>query len=275
MKRAKEELLKEIDRVAAVVPSDRDIYRYFTGFHTFKVQGTNCVYRIRNTREAMTEFKKLVKAHILKSPVKGRRPKKQRKVNPETALRVRGVAYYGDFRPRRRPIYEASGQTMVTGKIFDDIFSAAGYAILVGPGFRPKKPVNEGIYGRENQDGKWEYLDSPPYEKMLALFNGEVSKAEIIGEMGLPYEGEPVCIHVMTDSGLEFFYDTKYVDPILTLYPDAEITVNISNSRAIFIQGNIRVGVIAPMDINVLPPEVQPLYEALHPVKLPDRAVGF
>jgi hypothetical protein len=271
MKGAKEMLLSEIDRVAAAVP----LGSHFKNFHTFRVEGTACTYRIYNDRGALARFKKQVKSCILKNPVKVKKfkPKKWRlpKTNPATLPRASGVAHYGDFWPRKKPVYEAAGQTMT-----EDIFFADKYGLVVGSDFKPKKPVNDGgIYWNESIKG---HSDSPPYDVMLATFDGEVSKADIIGEVTFPkYDNGPPCIHVMTDSGLEFFYETKYVDPILTMYPEAEITVNISNSRAIFIQGGVRVGVVVNFDdkITTLPAEVRPLYEELHPVKLPDRAVGF
>jgi len=256
-KEQKEFLMAEIDKtlkdapdVAVIVPDmakfQGDVFEQNEarieklkkdyGIVTFKVPDDG-IYEILNTKESLTDFKKKAKKFPLKV-IEREKPFKKPGVRPSDKRLVgEGIKYYNPYAKSKQKV------------IVDDIIE------------KQQQYYRDGYYS----DGKYLIKTEKPKTKKPLVVGDKAPnlkqfvdkiigfKSEGASFVGVFYDetqaefNDPPLIHVKTESGKNFFYNSLYVDAIRTKYPNSEITVSDSRVLAFKQNGKV-VGAIQPSE---------------------------
>jgi len=213
------------------------------GVVEFKIDKTRTIYTIINTKEELKKFKDTIKKKFPSRAYRQRNKLGPRKLPGRTKGRIQSIDgwYYNEFVPRKQEIIENVDQQYLTKDLFTDGY----YMVRVDENFKPKFPVNT--------------VKNRKYEDMEIMFEGEFVDAEIMGETLQPtdnYISHFACAHIVGKDypdQYEDLFQAKYVDVILTLYPNAEVKIKKSDQEAdysfdmaLFLDQGKPVGVIMP-----------------------------
>lgn len=193
-------------------------------------------FEIINTKQSLEKFKKQVsKPEVFSIPTEKKTPAIRR-----TTKRISGagVQYYNEFKPRREGLIEAEKDTdgIKNNRYFDGWFSDGNYAIKTE---KPKFTMRESEFEAKIKD--------------VLPKDSELEPAKLLGEF---YQGNEIpFVHVETESGLNFTFDAKYIDSILTKYPNAKAFSAGEEGKLVFKDNGEAVALAMPMRIGTATPE--------------------
>jgi len=224
-KEQKKWLLSEVD--SAIKEAGTKQAKEDPGTIPFHVPGDG-EFTILNTKESLRDFRKRAEKAFpdkIRKPIIIRKPAKK-PAPSKTRLSGEGVEYYNEFQPRKvSPLIELKDRN----RYYTQGYYSDGAYIIKTPKSKVKKEVKDEAKDLKN-----------------ILSAGEKAKpALIVGEVKTEYGEEPYA-HVMTvDEKYHATFDPKYIDNILTNFPDAKPFMKADEPMLYFKVGDEVVGAIA------------------------------
>lgn len=206
------------------------------GTTTIEVPGDG-TFEIFNSRPAIEAFKKAAKSFPMTAQAK------TRPLIPSTdplpgRISGAGVQYYNPYVPKKQGIVEKPKDDERGTYAKDGYISDGGYLIKA-----PKSKI-KGKIAEKAHDLK-QFVKDHENTKKPATLVGQYSE-------GID-DSNPIKVHIVSDKSypkigrIEMGVDARYVDSILTEYPDAKVFVKESESPAVFKIGDEIVGMAMPI----------------------------
>ncbi len=218
------------------------------------------VFKILNNKDALAEFKNKTKG--FPGTAVTTEPKR---VIPAPSFKPTGKRlsdfegeYYNEFKPRKEGIIEVA-----TDRNFyrDGWYSNGYYAI------KTEKPTIKGT---------WSEGEQPDIKAVIPKTN--LVPAEIVGEnyqgTGTESQQTTVFAHFLSKTGESAFVNAKFVDSVLTKYPDAKPFVqskDVFSSPILFKSKGDPIAVVMPMRIEADMTRIAGEYERVHGKPMPTK----